>query len=73
VVARIHWQALLLWRKRVPWFRKPARPAPQDLFWKGNPAVNNSPALQTPAAVPGRFRPACSWRCWNASTTVIWN
>lgn len=26
VVARIHWQALKLWRKRVPWFRKPAPP-----------------------------------------------
>ncbi|MGB9981179.1 DUF1365 domain-containing protein [Herbaspirillum sp. AP21] len=25
VVARIHWQALLLWRKRVPWFSKPER------------------------------------------------
>ena len=23
IVARIHWQALLLWRKRVPWFSKP--------------------------------------------------
>ena len=26
VMARIHWQAWLLWRKRVPWFRKPAAP-----------------------------------------------
>lgn len=26
VMARIHWQALALWRKRVPWFRKPAPP-----------------------------------------------
>lgn len=26
VVARIHWQALQLWRKRVPFFRKPAPP-----------------------------------------------
>jgi uncharacterized protein len=26
VVARIHWQALALWRKRVPFFRKPAAP-----------------------------------------------
>ena len=26
VMARIHWQALRLWRKRVPWFRKPAPP-----------------------------------------------
>jgi uncharacterized protein len=27
VIARIHWQALMLWRKRVPLFRKPAPPA----------------------------------------------
>jgi DUF1365 family protein len=27
VTARIHWQALALWRKRVPFFRKPAAPA----------------------------------------------
>jgi DUF1365 family protein len=27
VIARIHWQALQLWARRVPWFRKPAPPA----------------------------------------------
>jgi hypothetical protein len=27
IVARIHWQALALWRKRVPFFSKPAAPA----------------------------------------------
>ena len=26
VIARIHWQAARLWRRRVPWFRKPAPP-----------------------------------------------
>ena len=26
VVAKIHWQALRLWIKRVPFFRKPAPP-----------------------------------------------
>jgi DUF1365 family protein len=26
VVARIHWQALRLWFKRVPFFTKPAPP-----------------------------------------------
>lgn len=27
VIARIHWQAVRLWAKRVPWFSKPAPPA----------------------------------------------
>jgi DUF1365 family protein len=26
VIARIHWHALLLWHKRVPWVRQPAAP-----------------------------------------------
>ena len=26
VIARIHWQALQLWTKRVPFFRKPTPP-----------------------------------------------
>ena len=26
VIARIHWQALRLWHKRVPWYRKPPGP-----------------------------------------------
>jgi hypothetical protein len=29
LVARIHWQALRLWAKRVPWFSKPAPPLTQ--------------------------------------------
>jgi len=33
VVARIHWQALQLWRKRVPFFSKPAAP---DQFITGS-------------------------------------
>lgn len=28
IVLRIHWQALRLWRKGVPWFRQPRRKAP---------------------------------------------
>ena len=29
VMLRIHWQALLLWRRKVPWFSKPPPPAAQ--------------------------------------------
>jgi DUF1365 family protein len=32
VIARIHWQALRLWWKRVPWFRKPAPPRDDSSF-----------------------------------------
>jgi DUF1365 family protein len=32
VIARIHWQALRLWRKRVPVFRKPPAPSPTDSY-----------------------------------------
>ncbi len=32
VIARIHWHALLLWMKRVPWFSKPAPPLQDTSF-----------------------------------------
>lgn len=35
VIARIHWQALLLWRKRIPFFRQP--PAPSSFVTAGHP------------------------------------
>ncbi len=35
LIAHIHWQALRLWRKRVPFFRKPAPPA--DFVTRSHP------------------------------------
>ena len=39
VIARIHWQALRLWAKRVPFFRKPQPPATpwaaEAFYWHG--------------------------------------
>jgi DUF1365 family protein len=31
VIARIHWQALRLWHKRVPWYRKPPGPTLESI------------------------------------------
>ena len=42
VTARIHWQAWRLWRKRVPFFRKP--PAPQAFVTRERPPSAARPA-----------------------------
>ena len=44
VIARIHWQALRLWLKRVPWFPKSARAAEQHPFHRPHSAAPTSPA-----------------------------
>jgi DUF1365 family protein len=40
VIVRIHWQALRLWVKRVPWFSKPAPPA-EPVSVAVNPATRS--------------------------------
>jgi len=45
VVARIHWQALLLWIKRVPFFSKPTPPATPITRGDPSPASLSSPSL----------------------------
>lgn len=48
VIAAIHWEALRLWMKRVPWFAKSARAADQrDLY---HPHASLSPRQPEPAA-----------------------
>jgi len=39
VIFLIHWQALLLWLKRVPWFRKSARPELQQDVLRAHPSI----------------------------------
>jgi DUF1365 family protein len=39
VIALIHWHALRLWLKRVPWFAKAARPADQRGLYRPHPSV----------------------------------
>lgn len=57
VIGLIHWHALRLWWKAVPWFRKAARATEQrDLY---RPHASLSPARQhaplTPAKLPAHF------------------
>ncbi len=57
VIARIHWQALRLWLKRVPFFRKPAPPAAP--LTRSLPAADAAP-LPSLRALPAEPRAASS-------------
>jgi uncharacterized protein len=54
IISLIHWHALLLWLKRVPWFAKAARPAEQRALYR--PHHSLAPTRAT-AASPGPRRP----------------
>jgi hypothetical protein len=43
VIALIHWHALLLWWKRVPWFAKAARSADQRALYRPHPSIAPTP------------------------------
>ncbi|MCX6952334.1 MAG: DUF1365 domain-containing protein [Verrucomicrobia bacterium] len=39
IIGLIHWHALLLWLKRVPWFAKSARPGDQRALYRPHPSI----------------------------------
>jgi DUF1365 family protein len=43
IIALIHWHALLLWLKHVPWFAKAARPADQRALYRPHPSIAHTP------------------------------
>jgi len=63
VIFLIHWHALLLWLKRVPWFAKSARSMDQRSLHRPHPSLSSpaSPPGQpqaNPGGLPaGRFQP----------------
>ncbi len=51
VIARIHWHALLLWRKRVPWFSKPPRSGSGSASDPASASASVSASVSMPSAV----------------------
>jgi DUF1365 family protein len=43
VIALIHWHALRLWLKRVPWFAKAARPGDQRDLYRPHHSIKPHP------------------------------
>ena len=53
VIAAIHWEALRLWVKRIPWFAKASRAADQRDLHHPHPSLTRpSPASSVPSAPP---------------------
>ena len=51
VITLIHWHALRLWLKRVPWFAKAARPADQRGLYRPHHSLSpNHPAATSESA-----------------------
>ena len=66
VISLIHWHALLLWAKRVPWFAKAARAADQRDLYRPHSSLKPAPVPSAPSllsvppppsASPGRPTP----------------
>jgi hypothetical protein len=57
VITLIHWHALRLWLKRVPWFAKSARAADQRDLYRPHASLAHTPATDTPPVSPGEKFP----------------
>jgi len=51
VISLIHWHALLLWAKRVPWFAKAARAADQRDLYRPHSSLKPAPLPSAPSAL----------------------
>ncbi len=49
VISLIHWHALLLWAKRVPWFAKAARAADQRDLYRPHSSLKPTPVPSAPS------------------------
>ena len=67
IVALIHWHALLLWAKKIPWFTKSARGAEQRDLYRAHLSLTRPPH---PAAALNTVTPSTSLEPLSAQNTV---